>query len=99
MRRQTMENKVKNGKVSDKLKKENEKLKLENHKLRAIAFYLFKIHRVAPTGRKLNKTDVEIDMMTLETLEHVIKEECSKQIEQEYKHALTKRILQKIKKG
>lgn len=101
MRRISMEKKTNKTikKPIDKNKQKITKLKDENYKLRAICFYLLKIHRVAPAGVKQGKTEKEINQMTLQTLEHVIKQECSEKIFEDYKHATMSNLLKIMKKG
>lgn len=43
----------------------------ELEKYKAVAFYLVRLHRVAPEGRKLGKSKREIDDMTVATIKHM----------------------------
>jgi hypothetical protein len=58
------------------MENEKEVSKLEANEtdvLKAIAFYLVKVHRIAPEGRKQKKSAREIDKMALLTVEYMQK--------------------------
>ena len=58
------------------MEKEKEVSKLQTNEtdvLKAIAFYLVKVHRIAPEGRKQKKSKREIDKMALLTVEYMQK--------------------------
>lgn len=58
---------------------ENEKVLTENEQrnevdvYKAIAFYLVRLHRIAPEGRKQKKSKREVDTMSYRTIEYMAK--------------------------
>lgn len=57
--------------MQDKQKKTEMQTASELEKFKAVAFYLAKVHRVKPEGVKLEKSEKEIDDMSLATIEHM----------------------------
>lgn len=90
--------KIVSKKTVDKTKETQKQLKGENLKLKAVVFHLLKMHRVAPEGVRLGKTPNEIDEMTLQTIDYILKDDCEKMVK-DYSHASLRKTIKKINRS
>lgn len=90
--------KIASKKTVNKTKETQKQLKDENLKLKAIVFHLLKTHRVAPEGIRLGKTSNEIDEMTLQTIDYILKGDCEKMVK-DYSHASLRKVMKKINRS
>lgn len=61
----------------------------ELERCKALAFYLIRLHRVAPEGRKQNRSQKQINKMSVSTVEYMVKNLDTK-ILSEYRSAIGK---------